>query len=129
MSIPVLFKPVKDGDRLLVDGGIADPVPDGVVRDMGADVVIAVNLDDFQSATWFDENMLSIKNVIARSTEISRHHLAEYSLTDADVVIRPDVIKYAQWREYFWREQGSNIEKTGYDATMEQMLKIKELVS
>lgn len=44
MSIPGVFAPVELGDRLLVDGGIADNLPAGVVRSMGADVLIAVNI-------------------------------------------------------------------------------------
>ena len=42
-SAPVLWVPVRRGDRILVDGGLVDPVPAGVVREMGADLCIAVN--------------------------------------------------------------------------------------
>ena len=45
MSIPGLFAPVRFQDRWLVDGGLVDPVPVGVARSMGADVVIAVDLN------------------------------------------------------------------------------------
>ncbi len=45
MSYPGLFAPVRYKDRWLVDGGVLDPVPVGVARVMGADIVIAVNLD------------------------------------------------------------------------------------
>ena len=43
-SIPIIFKPVRRGSQTLVDGGMIDPVPSGVVREMGADIVIAVNV-------------------------------------------------------------------------------------
>ncbi len=45
MSIPGLFAPVRVKDRWLVDGGLVDPVPVGVVRALEADVVIAVDLN------------------------------------------------------------------------------------
>jgi NTE family protein len=45
MSYPGLFAPVYHKGRWLVDGGVVDPVPVGVARAMGADIVIAVNLD------------------------------------------------------------------------------------
>ena len=45
MSIPGLFAPVRIKDRWLVDGGLVDPVPVGVVRALEADVVIAVDLN------------------------------------------------------------------------------------
>ncbi len=44
MSIPGIFAPVADGDRLLVDGGIVNNLPIQVARSMGADVVIAVDV-------------------------------------------------------------------------------------
>ena len=45
MSYPGLFAPVNHKGRWLVDGGLVDPVPVGVARAMGADIVIAVNLN------------------------------------------------------------------------------------
>jgi NTE family protein len=45
MSMPGLFAPVQVKGRWLVDGGLVDPVPVGVARAMGADVVIAVDLN------------------------------------------------------------------------------------
>lgn len=45
MSYPGLFAPVRLKDRWLVDGGLVDPVPVGMARSMGAEVVIAVDLN------------------------------------------------------------------------------------
>ena len=45
ISLPGIFKPVRKGDYLLVDGGLVNPVPVRTVRDMGADFVIAVDLN------------------------------------------------------------------------------------
>jgi len=45
MSYPGLFAPVFHKGRWLIDGGVVDPVPVGVARAMGSDIVIAVNLD------------------------------------------------------------------------------------
>ncbi|NIT13671.1 MAG: hypothetical protein GTN99_05355, partial [Candidatus Dadabacteria bacterium] len=44
ISIPAIFTPIKSGNRLLVDGGVLEPVPVEAARKMGADVVIAVDL-------------------------------------------------------------------------------------
>lgn len=44
MSVPGLFAPARVKGRWLVDGGLLDPVPVGVARAMGADIVIAVDL-------------------------------------------------------------------------------------
>lgn len=45
MSLPGLFTPARRDDRLLVDGGLVNPVPVSLCRAMGADVVIAVDLN------------------------------------------------------------------------------------
>jgi NTE family protein len=44
ISIPAIFTPVKLGDRFLVDGGVVNPLPVDVVRNMGAEVAVAVNV-------------------------------------------------------------------------------------
>tara|TARA_Y100000310_G_C20631790_1_gene789042 strand:- start:659 stop:1594 length:936 start_codon:yes stop_codon:yes gene_type:complete len=44
ISIPIIFEPKHDGRRLLVDGGVVDPLPVSVVRNMGASYVIAVDV-------------------------------------------------------------------------------------
>lgn len=43
-AIPGIFHPLRLNDRLLVDGGLVDPVPIQVCRDLGADFVIAVDI-------------------------------------------------------------------------------------
>ncbi len=44
MSVPAVFDPVRRDDALLVDGGLVRNLPVDVARDMGADVVIAVDV-------------------------------------------------------------------------------------
>lgn len=45
ISLPGLFPPIQNQGRWLVDGGLVNPVPVSVCRAMGADIVIAVNLN------------------------------------------------------------------------------------
>lgn len=46
IALPGMFAPSRDGaDRLLLDGGLVNPVPVSLARAMGADIVIAVNLN------------------------------------------------------------------------------------
>jgi len=55
MSIPALFPPAKFKNLWLVDGGLVDPVPVGVARGMGADIVIAINLNSGLSSRRQDK--------------------------------------------------------------------------
>ena len=45
MALPGLFPPIRYGDKWLVDGGLVNPVPISLCRALGADIVIAVNLN------------------------------------------------------------------------------------
>ena len=45
IALPGLFPPVDMGDKWLIDGGLVNPVPVSVCRALGADIVIAVNLN------------------------------------------------------------------------------------
>jgi NTE family protein len=46
VSLPGIFTPTPDGDRFLIDGGLVNPVPISVARALGANLVLAVNLND-----------------------------------------------------------------------------------
>ena len=86
-SIPGLVTPVQIGDRFLVDGGISDNLPIDVVREMGADFVIGVDLmapkvRDF--AGPIGHSMFSLATLIQRSGGAPEQ---------ADYLIVPDVGK------------------------------------
>jgi predicted acylesterase/phospholipase RssA len=80
----------------------SEPVPVEVVRKMGADIVIAVNLDN----ATLDSNSVNIptlSSVPMRSINILRHHLALESTKTADVVIVPSVYQVGLigWNYFF----------------------------
>lgn len=54
-SIPVVFNPMAQGDLVLVDGGMIDPVPIDVVRSLGAEYIIAVNVLAFSDEDLQDK--------------------------------------------------------------------------
>ncbi len=70
ISIPGIFTPVKKNGSLLIDGGLVNPVPVSVVRNMGADYVIAVNLNhgivDKRSANSIRPVAPSLKDAVGR---------------------------------------------------------------
>jgi NTE family protein len=56
ISLPGLFPAIRNENRWLVDGGLVNPVPVSVCRAMGADIVIAVNLNGDIVGKYFDES-------------------------------------------------------------------------
>jgi len=126
-SVPLVFKPAEREDKLLVDGGLSNPVPDDVVRKMGADVVIAVNLDAYFSKDGIEihNNKLGIYAMANQTINVLRYHLAQYSLQDADVIIIPKVGRIS-WARF---AKGRGIIKKGETEAQLAMPKIKKCLN
>lgn len=121
ISVPLAFKPVKVNDRFLVDGGLSVSVPSDIVRNMGADIVVAVNLDNHYAYGKNDPGLFDIAN---DSFSILRHHLALLNCENADCVIDIDVGKN------YWYQFAKVKEKilVGEQAAKKVLPKILELI-
>jgi len=86
-SIPGVFRPVKIGDRMYVDGGVVSPVAVDAARRLGADVVIAVDI----SKEGDRAKPGSTIDTIFQSFNIMYSKLASIQMNRADVVIQPKV--------------------------------------
>ncbi len=85
-AVPGIFRPVIINNQTLVDGGVANNVPVSVVKDMGADIIIAVNT--FPSLEhWEPKNSLQI---ILKTFLIMQSKMAELETALADVLISID---------------------------------------
>ena len=90
-SFPSLLNPVHIGDKLLVDGGIANNFPVSVIKDKGIDIVIGVDVE----GKLFQKD--KINSVVALLNQIMSYQM--YSKTDEeikqlDVYIHPDIQDY-----------------------------------
>jgi len=127
-SVPFVFEPVKYGKYSLVDGATAVPVPVKSTRQMGADVVIAVNLY---------KNIFPIKNTgigtikaVLKTSHIMIYHLAKYSCQTADLILEPNIQEkgtYSDPFSGFAKDEG--VIEAGEEITQRNLLKIKELLS
>ncbi len=86
-AIPGIFRPVRIGDRMYVDGGVVSPVAVEVARRFGADVVLAVDISARGERTP-PENTIE---TILLSFNIMYSRLASAQIAKADVVIQPKV--------------------------------------
>jgi NTE family protein len=84
-SIPFMFVPCEHMGRILVDGGVVNPVPVKLAKDLGADIVIAVDLCELLTRT-FPTNLFEVAE---RSAEIAFMWQNESCSHCADVIIRP----------------------------------------
>ncbi|MFT4257111.1 MAG: patatin-like phospholipase family protein [Pseudoxanthomonas sp.] len=84
-SVPGVFEPVKIGEREYVDGGVVSPVPVDAARQLGADVVIAVDISTKASGS----RPASMAGIVNQSITIMGQTLGKQELARADAVIRP----------------------------------------
>ncbi|PJA13413.1 hypothetical protein CO112_02135 [Candidatus Dojkabacteria bacterium CG_4_9_14_3_um_filter_150_Dojkabacteria_WS6_41_13] len=91
-SIPMLFAPFKIGKKLLIDGGVTQQVPVEIVRNMGADIVIAANLSE-KVLSYNPKNAISS---LQHYVLLLLRALARENVKTADVVISP-IVSNANW--------------------------------
>lgn len=117
-AVPFVFVPVQVGGRILVDGGVANPVPAIVAKEMGADLVVAVDLGYLLNKT-FPNNLFG---VATRCAEISLLWQCEACANQADVVIRPEFGECGLFED----GRGDEVYEAGRRAAKEAIPIIKE---
>lgn len=135
MAIPGIFKPVNKGDYMLVDGGLLNNLPVDVCKAMGADIIIAIDLqqEEKQPRKQADTTLLSsladflgLGGVIewfANRPDI-RKHVENKKL--ADIYIRPDIPDFDVTS--FGNKNSAKMIKAGEDAARqhwEELLKLR----
>jgi len=125
-SVPLLFKPIQHEGKILVDGGISHPVPGDLVRSMGADLVISVNLYNSQE---FKSQKITVPSIIVRSTMAGLYNLSRADLKSADIIIEPDTSPFvgvSSLSKYFTKEVADKLIAIGAKATDKVIPEIKK---
>lgn len=90
MSIPGIFMPVEIDEHIYVDGGVIERLPCAVLRENGADVVIAVDVG--YSGGYYESKGLNAYEMINRSIDIMQWEITKLHTSDADVMLIPNVL-------------------------------------
>ncbi|MDO8278549.1 MAG: patatin-like phospholipase family protein [Burkholderiaceae bacterium] len=84
-AVPALFQPVRIGAREYVDGGLISPVPVGYARQMGAELVIAVDISAAPEGNSASDSL----QILLQTFAIMARSINRWELRDADVLLRP----------------------------------------
>jgi NTE family protein len=84
-AVPAVFQPVRIGSREYVDGGLVSPVPVRFARQMGADLVIAVDISAVPDGSPTGDPMRMLLQTFA----IMGRSINNFELREADIVMRP----------------------------------------
>jgi len=121
MLIPGLFPYSSEGGYILVDGGSTSSVPVHAVKELGADIVIAVSL---RGKLFKRKKLNTGLEIHLRIDDIVTTRLIETQTLEADVIIRPDVMNI-HWTDF------GKIDyciKKGYESAMNAMPQIKKVI-
>ena len=109
MSLPLIFPPVELNGQVLIDGGTMNNVPADIVKAMGADRVVAVNVGDLSDREGVTYTMFGIAG---DTLDAMMRASTRRALAAADVVINVPLHEYGSLD---WRRAGALIEE-GYRA-------------
>ena len=84
-AVPSVFEPVRIGNKDYVDGGLVSPVPVRYARQMGADIIIAVDI----SSRPEDAQTSDMLKVLLQTFSIMSKSISQLELAQSEVVVRP----------------------------------------
>ena len=91
-AVPGIFAPVEIDDRMLVDGGLVENVPVSPLQELGADLIIGVNLSAKRSYRKPDDMI----DVLINSIDIAIDNATRLQTSKADIVISPELNAYSR---------------------------------
>lgn len=120
-AVPGLFAPVIEGDMMLMDGGLMNNLPGAVLRDIGCDIVIGVQVNNLVPPVAKGRGMVDVLTaslkILVRSNEVK-------GMAASDILIKPNTAKHK-----FDRVEGRDeLIEEGYRAAMKVMPQIKQLI-
>lgn len=95
-SVPLVFQPINYQGKKLVDGAVINPLPVRETQDLGADIVIAVDL--YKNVFPWHPDHYSPLQVALKTSQLMLKELSRRNGREADLVIRPDVNESLRYR-------------------------------
>ncbi len=120
-SVPAVFQPVKIGTREYVDGGLVAPVPVRYARQMGGDLVIAVDISSPPDGAATGDAM----SVLLQTFSIMGRSINTFELKEADVVVRPNLTGIAS-SDFASRKRSI---AAGREMTLAMLAEIRQKIS
>lgn len=126
IAIPGVFEPVVVEGRLLVDGGIVNPLPTNILMKAGVTKIIAVNtIPSPEDVQKHKKKVSNIFDIIVNSIQASEYLLAEISCQGSDIVMHP-VLPAVDWYELY---ESPKIIKRGEEEALKYVPQLKELMT
>jgi NTE family protein len=120
MAIPGVFTPVEINGKILADGGILNNIPTDVAKDMGADIIIVVNIE---TQIGNRESLNTLISILGQTFIVATIENSRRSLRQADFIIAPDLKNYTT-SDF---NQSKAIIELGYEGTKQKAAFLQSL--
>ena len=120
MAIPAVFAPVELNGRILADGGILNNIPTDVAKDMGADIILVVNIE---TPIGDRSSLQDLVGILGQTFYVATVENSRRSLRQADIIVAPDLKNYGT----FDFGAGKEIVKLGYEGAEQKVALLKSL--
>lgn len=121
-AVPALFTPVEYGDMLLVDGGLLNNMPADVCRQMGADIVVGVDLNHNRGNKGARPR--NVFDTIAATWNITTKSTMYKGQLNSDIIIEPELTEH---KNTSLKNVDERIQ-AGYDATLKIIDELKNIL-
>lgn len=120
-AVPALFRPVAMDDMLLVDGGLLNNMPADVCRDMGADIVIGVDLNHTRGS---GARSTKLVDILVATWSITTKSTMYKGLHNSDFVLEPELGKFSRAS----LDSVDDMVQEGYRVAKQSMSEIKKIL-
>ena len=124
MAMPTVFAPIKMKEKLLVDGGIVNNFPVDVMKKMGVDIIIGV---DIQTKLLDRKQIEDITDVAGQLTTLLGNEKYLVNKNGCDIIIEPDITGFGT--ASFNKESASVLITRGEEAALQQIDSIKKILA
>ena len=121
-AVPALFTPVAMGEMALVDGGLLNNMPADVCRNMGAEIVVGVDLNHLRGQ---GSSSNKLKDTLLAAWSIASKNAMYKGEFNSDVIVTPELSNYKNTR----LDNIDEMFEEGYRAAMEKMPAILDLIN
>ncbi|MGI8786936.1 MAG: patatin-like phospholipase family protein [Pyrinomonadaceae bacterium] len=120
MAIPAVFAPVELNGKILADGGILNNIPTDVAKDMGADIILVVNIE---TQLGDRSSLQDLVGILGQTFYVATVENSRRSLRQADIIVAPDLKNYGT----FDFKSGKEIIALGYEGAEQKVALLKSL--
>ncbi|MBP5373493.1 MAG: patatin-like phospholipase family protein [Bacteroidales bacterium] len=120
MSIPGLFAPVRTKGMILVDGGMRNNFPVDIARELGADIIIGI---DLSTPVMKAEEITNLADIAWRGMDMLSNDSFERNIKDVDVRIHPNLDEYNLMS--FNKVAMDTMQRRGYECAKEAATQLK----